>query len=377
MCERSDNNLYRIVLTFLNEGRKTFNFEELNKLSNDEVSPIDLYDALNRLREDKILTVTGKDQFGINVDISSFRSYVLKRTATDEEGGESRKVSVDDIFGSSWTAICPDESPIEDFIEKMKRERSGENVLWGDNFDDDDEDEDDDDSDDDEDDDEDDDDGEENGGDDEDDDFGLKMRVLKFCIREKAASVSLIQRHFPIGYLKSCKMLDWLEENHFISSQGGMKPRKVLINRKDFERIFCVPFDEGCAGKEEERRFDGRCLVSRASVFAKRKAMQDLVNVLSLAARKKSAPITEKAQPNRSLWEDKELETAVMDRVERLVKSDTRMGRQGAIKKAEAYLEAVRDTHDAKAVQLYERIVYELKSVSDNFYRKLKRYICG
>ena len=53
------------------------------------------------------------------------------------------------------------------------------------------------------------------------------------------------------------------------------------------------------------------------------------------------------------------------------------MGQKGAVMKAETYLEAVRDTHDRKMVQVYERLVYELKNTSSYLYRQIKKHFFG
>ena len=204
----------------------------------------------------------------------------------------------------------------------------------------------------------------------------LYRQALKFCIEQKMASITLIQRHFPIGYIKSCKIIEWMEDNEFISRQKGSEPRKVCIGRNDFEKIFGIPFYDDKVEevkKPAESNLLGYYMIKRANEQERKTAAQNLVNALSRIAEKKNAPITCDDEPDWSLWNYKDFEEAVIKRLERIIKSDRRMGRQGAIKKAETYLEAVRDTHDAKAVQLYERIVYELKSVSAGFYRQLKK----
>ena len=53
------------------------------------------------------------------------------------------------------------------------------------------------------------------------------------------------------------------------------------------------------------------------------------------------------------------------------------MGQKGAVKKAETYLEAVRDTHDGKMVEVYERLVYEIKNISSYLYKQLKKQYFG
>jgi len=105
-------------------------------------------------------------------------------------------------------------------------------------------------------------------------------------------------------------------------------------------------------------------------------AMQNLVSVLSGIADKKKAPITTDKMPLHPSWDNEdEFAEVVMERMERLIKSDKRMGQQGAVKKAETYLEAVRDTHDRRMLQVYERLVYEIKNTSSYLYGQLKKAI--
>lgn len=76
--------------------------------------------------------------------------------------------------------------------------------------------------------------------DDEEDEGGdeLRFKVLKVCIEKGAASTSLIQRVFPIGYLRACKLIDWMEDKGYVSPAQGAIPRKVLITIEEFNKIF-------------------------------------------------------------------------------------------------------------------------------------------
>lgn len=48
-------------------------------------------------------------------------------------------------------------------------------------------------------------------------------------IAMQAASVTMIQRRFRIGYRSAKMIIDRLEKNGFISPYNGKDPRKVLI----------------------------------------------------------------------------------------------------------------------------------------------------
>ena len=60
------------------------------------------------------------------------------------------------------------------------------------------------------------------------------IKALKFCVTSNQASVSMIQRRFPIGYMKACKIIDWMENMNYITQAEGSKPRKVLLSRDEF-----------------------------------------------------------------------------------------------------------------------------------------------
>ena len=64
------------------------------------------------------------------------------------------------------------------------------------------------------------------------------IKALKFCVTSNQASVSMIQRRFPIGYMKACKIIDWMENMNYITQSEGSKPRKVLLSREEFTQRY-------------------------------------------------------------------------------------------------------------------------------------------
>ena len=125
--------------------------------------------------------------------------------------------------------------------------------------------------------------------------------------------------------------------------------------------------------REDDKNSDGEFDDFEADFQEQSRRLEDIVN----RALDKHAPISQHVMPSHSFWEDdKEFMEVLMERFERLIKSDMKMGQQGAVKKAEAYLEAVRDTNDFKMIQVYERVVYEMKNISPRIYRQLKKRLC-
>lgn len=108
----------------------------------------------------------------------------------------------------------------------------------------------------------------------------------------------------------------------------------------------------------------------------KKDSVKRLATVLNRIAEKKRNGDIDIEEPSHSLWNDEtEFDSAVMERLERLVRSDLKMARRGAIKKAETYLYAAHDTQDDKMSQVYERVVYELKITSDKLYNQIRNCI--
>lgn len=81
------------------------------------------------------------------------------------------------------------------------------------------------------------------GGDSSDDGGDSKIdetfvKALKYCIMSNQASVSMVQRRFPVGYIKACKIIDWMEHMNYITPSEGSKPRKVLLSKEEFIKIY-------------------------------------------------------------------------------------------------------------------------------------------
>lgn len=215
----------------------------------------------------------------------------------------------------------------------------------------------------------------------------LKYKALKLIVEKNAVSVSMFQRSFPIGYIRSCKLVDWMESKGYVSEGGGSTPRKVLITKEEFEKLYSEPhLVEDDESDEVFHNITNRIFYSSANESEefsidsteRKETMQNIVSVLSKIADKKKAQITAYEMPLHPSWTNEdEFADVVMERMERLIKSDKRMGQVGAVKKAETYLEAVRDTHDKKMVQVYERLVYEIKNTSSYLYGQLKKQFFG
>lgn len=84
-------------------------------------------------------------------------------------------------------------------------------------------------------------------GDGDDEEFKIDdthIKALKYCVTSNQASVSMIQRRFPVGYIKACKIIDWMEKMNYITPSEGSKPRKVLLSKDEFIQIYGDDIDD-------------------------------------------------------------------------------------------------------------------------------------
>jgi len=77
---------------------------------------------------------------------------------------------------------------------------------------------------------------------DDDDDFDpdsdpLLEKAIEIVVQTQTASVSLLQRRLRVGYTRAGRLIDMLERRGIISGYEGSKPRRVLVESQDFDRI--------------------------------------------------------------------------------------------------------------------------------------------
>jgi DNA segregation ATPase FtsK/SpoIIIE, S-DNA-T family len=76
----------------------------------------------------------------------------------------------------------------------------------------------------------------------DDDDFDpdqdpLLEKAIEIVVQTQTASVSLLQRRLRVGYTRAGRLIDMLERRGIISGYEGSKPRRVLLEERDFNRI--------------------------------------------------------------------------------------------------------------------------------------------
>jgi len=65
----------------------------------------------------------------------------------------------------------------------------------------------------------------------------LLEKAIEIVVQTQTASVSLIQRRLRVGYTRAGRLIDMLERRGIISGYEGSKPRHVLIEAHDLDRV--------------------------------------------------------------------------------------------------------------------------------------------
>lgn len=78
-------------------------------------------------------------------------------------------------------------------------------------------------------------------GDDEEDEYFRE--AVRLVIETGQASVSMLQRRFPIGYSRAGRLIDAMEEKGIVGPHEGSKPRKILYERGEWQKW--LPADSG------------------------------------------------------------------------------------------------------------------------------------
>lgn len=196
----------------------------------------------------------------------------------------------------------------------------------------------------------------------------LRLRALELCIERQMASSSLLQRALRIGYMKASDLLIWMQDRGYVSEPAGKWGRReILIGEEEFKRrVNKGELDKKYAAPAAEQPKDavppGREHVAFLyEHFTKRMKEENIQPFLT-------------GIPSHDSWVDEDLFIeVVISSIEKLMRSNPKMGLRGAVKKAETYLEALKQSEDFKMMQVYERLVFELQNTSEHVYTQLKK----
>ncbi len=65
----------------------------------------------------------------------------------------------------------------------------------------------------------------------------LLEKAIDIVVQTQTASVSLLQRRLRVGYTRAGRLIDMLERRGIISGYEGSKPRRVLVETRELDRI--------------------------------------------------------------------------------------------------------------------------------------------
>lgn len=221
----------------------------------------------------------------------------------------------------------------------------------------------------------------------------LRKRALKLCIERNSASISLLQRCLPVGYLRAGKIIDWMETMGYISPVNGIAPRKVLITEEEYEKIYGIPeifideddeddddYDEDPFEALEEFQQAAFKLIEETERNRKVEAIRLADVVKKIAKKKASAPppppkrFEADVVPAHPSWTNEfEFIRTVRKNIEIIVQSDRQMGIKGAIKKARELHWEFNDRGNHKMEEVFERVIFEFEHTSPYEYKKLKK----
>lgn len=213
------------------------------------------------------------------------------------------------------------------------------------------------------------------------------IRALEYVIQDNRASASFIQRRCGTGYIKACKIIDWMESQVYISPPNGPWARKVLITKEEFREKFnpfafkdsySDIFDDDDDGEEDpfealERYQEER--LNDAFMEYEKKLKEDpslSEEFLQRDSDEEETPFDE--IPKHPSWSNEfEFMRAVRKEKEQIIMSDKNMGVKGAISKVESLLTAARRIGNDKLAEVFERLILEFKNTTPYEYTKLKK----
>jgi S-DNA-T family DNA segregation ATPase FtsK/SpoIIIE len=65
----------------------------------------------------------------------------------------------------------------------------------------------------------------------------LLEKAMDVVVQTQTASVSLLQRRLRVGYTRAGRLIDMLERRGIISGYEGSKPRRVLVDEQQRDRV--------------------------------------------------------------------------------------------------------------------------------------------
>lgn len=218
--------------------------------------------------------------------------------------------------------------------------------------------------------------------------------VRDFMRKNGRVSVPMLQREYSLSYFIARDIIKEYVEKGALRFVGGVYyeyrmtreerlyadreniSRRIeeLENQADFpqQSLFNEEDDEEL---DDDEIFNSLTAENLDELCAETDAEEGNVKAERRGGKKK-VPHDEKY--DRTLWRSKEeFNQAFFEELANLIKSDKRMGRQGALKKAREKYHRLFVKHETKSVEVYSRIINELLDITDSEYRELKEIACS
>ena len=205
----------------------------------------------------------------------------------------------------------------------------------------------------------------------------INAEIINFIIENRGTTIAEIQNKFNITYREAKAIVDELIEKGDLVYSEGLK--------YNYTGKETAPLQQVADSKNELR---SQLEARRRELIERMQAAQedDDDDEDDSQPFKQDADFEEFLKDNFPDANDQtelpplfgeggELSDAVADRIERIIKSDVKMGLKSAIRIAEAILDAVQDINDYEIMLIYERIVSEFKNMSASDYVRLKKAI--
>lgn len=66
----------------------------------------------------------------------------------------------------------------------------------------------------------------------------LYIQALALLLEEENSSISTIQRKLSIGYSHARRIVEWMEDNGYVTSSNGARDIQLLITKEQFQELY-------------------------------------------------------------------------------------------------------------------------------------------
>ncbi|MDE7395950.1 MAG: hypothetical protein K2M95_07520 [Clostridiales bacterium] len=194
----------------------------------------------------------------------------------------------------------------------------------------------------------------------------IRYDALYHCIKKGTASPALLQCAFSINFAQAWQLIEWMQYNGYITSQEKSACYRINVTEEQFNEII-----KRMAQPSSNIMTDSEKLLVRVISAGNVSNENAVATFLAILERRRD--VTNVKVPSHALWaEEVEFNKAVVNQIVALIRSDFNMVRKTAIQKAGVHFATVKNACDLRMAQVYERILYTLKGMSDIQYDQIR-----